>query len=68
MPPKIDQRHCIRCGRCLFVCGREVFKMEADRDAIRPAGARECVDCSICAQCCPTKSIAIHRIRRYALS
>ena len=67
MPPKIDQQRCIRCGRCLFVCGRSVFQLKAESDTIHPAGAKECVDCSICAQFCPTKSISIRRIRRYEI-
>jgi NAD-dependent dihydropyrimidine dehydrogenase PreA subunit len=63
MPPRIDHQRCIRCGRCLFVCGRWVLQMREASDTVHPVQAKGCVDCSLCAQSCPTKSISIRRIR-----
>lgn len=59
MPPKIKITLCTGCGICIFQCGQDVFVFDAQTDKSKVAHPRECVDCYICEQYCPTRAIVV---------
>ncbi len=59
MPPRIDHEKCNGCGKCIFMCGWEVFEFRADQDRVYPVRAKDCVDCFTCSDVCPKDAIII---------
>lgn len=48
----VDEKKCIRCGKCAQVCGMEV-------DPVRHPQSMECIRCGECAKICPTGAIRL---------
>lgn len=48
---------CISCGKCIKVCPMHIFAL---KDTVLPIGEKNCIQCRLCADNCPTSSIYIH--------
>ena len=65
--PKIDQQHCIGCGRCYVSCrdgGHQAIAFDAETHRPRIIGTK-CVGCHLCRLVCPTDAIGLtKRVKR----
>lgn len=48
---------CINCGKCIKICPMHIF---AFKDMVLPTDEKNCIQCWLCADNCPTSSIYIH--------
>lgn len=48
---------CINCGKCIKVCPMHIF---TQKDTVLPIDEKNCIQCRLCADNCPTSSIYIH--------
>jgi NAD-dependent dihydropyrimidine dehydrogenase PreA subunit len=54
---KLNEAGCNGCGKCLEVCTREVFSMNAKR--VRITDRDSCMECGACARNCPTSALSV---------
>ena len=55
MSIRIEQDHCIGCGRCTDVCPGNLLFLQAGKAAIRDV--RDCWGCTACVKECPRDAI-----------
>ena len=48
---------CINCGKCIKICPMHIFAL---KDTVLPTDEKNCIQCRLCADNCPTSSIYIH--------
>lgn len=63
MFPVIDQRLCIRCATCIFVCGRWIFFYNTKLDKINMKNPKNCAGCFVCQELCPAGAIDIRMLK-----
>ncbi len=53
---EFNQEKCIKCGRCIEVCPREVF---IKTNIIELSNRDACIECGACKMNCPTGAITV---------
>lgn len=58
---RLNVSTCVACGKCLRNCPMHVFtSYEKEKTYILPTTEQNCIQCSICAEACPTGSLFIN--------
>ena len=52
----VDEKKCITCGACIFICAVGAIKIVDNKATINP---KKCIKCNSCAQFCPVGAIEI---------
>lgn len=53
----VNDKTCIKCGKCVRVCPAVIFTQEAGRGKIGLQNVPTCISCGHCVAVCPTSSI-----------
>ncbi len=66
MPPIFDPAKCSGCASCVFECGHDCIEFDLRRHLprLRKEKGRDCVNCFICQENCPTGAIRMVLGRR----
>ena len=59
MPPVINRKTCIACGRCADICCMDVFGPTEPKTIPEIRYPEECWHCRACVMECPTHSISM---------
>lgn len=61
MPPQFDIEKCVACGNCVSECGNFCIGFDPKNylPRLRKDTGKDCVDCFICQENCPTSAIRI---------
>lgn len=54
---RIEEKSCIRCGRCVAVCPSKIFTQAEPKGAIGLQNIPNCIRCGHCVAGCPTASV-----------
>ncbi len=59
MPPVIDDKKCIRCGKCFDTCAEDVYFGSRKKQVPQVAYPHECAYCNGCVEECPVEAIRL---------
>lgn len=62
MPPVINDKLCIRCGKCVEVCPEDVFFGSKKKETPVVSYPEECWHCNACVLYCPVEEAVRLRI------
>jgi len=62
MPPVIDEKKCIRCGKCVDTCPEDVYFGSKKKHVPQVTYPQECAYCNGCVEECPVEGTIRLRI------
>jgi len=62
MPPVIDDKKCIRCGKCVDTCPEDVYFGSRKKQVPQVTYPQECAYCNGCVEECPVEGTIRLRI------
>lgn len=62
MPPVIEKKKCVRCGKCVELCSQDVFFGSEKKKTPQVTYPEECWHCNACIEGCPKKGAIRLRI------
>jgi len=67
--PKIDDKKCIGCGRCVRVCPVDALSMTSkNKQKIALLSEAACLGCGVCVRNCPSKAIGLNQREKRVLT
>lgn len=68
MPPIIDEMKCVKCYRCVQICGLDVFGAQPRTNHVPQVQyPEECWHCRACVMDCPAEAITLRYPLPYLL-